>query len=1068
MELFTTRGALALLWLTAFASAVSAQVTDYTHALRVSRSAGDATAIELLERLTEREPEFLQAYRTLIAITRRSGAPQRAEQHFQSLLDSPHAKPYAHYALAAYYNAQREHARAEVHALECLQILPDLLPAYGEMARAASDPERRTRITKWIEDRIQTRPRSAGPLFAKGMLQVMQNQWAEAIPPLVKADELEPDTWEIPEALFFSYYRTDQSTNTLKILNRALAITRKADNVEREAIVLGRIGIVQSDLGDYENAREHLTKAIGIVQELGLEQLEQAYQGNLGNTLLLTGRHAEALRHLEQALAIARKTGDRQNEGRNMGLIASVHLDAADYPAAIRAFAQAAEIARETGDKNSEADQTASLALIHSVLGDEEKALQFVSRAIEMARAARNPWLEGRFLEISGNIQSRGAAHQKALIAFREGIEIAKRIGDKLGEASRSAYAAETEATLGRRAAALEGLERALRLTRDIGARSIEGRILNDLGKVHAALGHPGRALESYRAAREAGEDMRMAEVLWRAHAGIAGSLEKLKEYAEAASHYKMAIDAIEKIRSLLPLPEEKTGFFGSKTEVYSDYVRLLAAMHEKEPSAGLDAEALYVVERSRARSLLEMTAEARARSGPAGAGDELAQVEAQLGSLQRELAREYARGATSTVKISNVRSSLIDAEDRYQALRRESRQSQVSALRSPEPVRLAEAQKLLDSRSAMLVYSAGPDVSHLFVITANRLEIARLPGLAELERRVTALREAVSKRPAFGSAHPYIREARSLYRLLIEPAERALAGKTGLIIAPDGPLHFLPFPLLLTGDVTAETAGDYRKLPYLVRKYRIGCIPSISVLAAIRARDGASHSRRDPALVLADPVYAGQRAVMQTVSQSREAAATSFARLLYSRQEAENIRRLYAASRPTVLTGREATEENLRNDSRLAEYGIIHFAVHGVVNEIRPQFSALVLSAPGDGAREDGMLYAYEVSRLSINASLVSLSACSTALGKSAHGEGLIGLTHAFLSAGAASVLATLWRVDDRSVATLMTGFYRALRTAAESKAGALRRAQLQLIESLPFAHPYYWAGFSVFGDYR
>ena len=315
------------LWLTTFALATSAQVAEYTQALMLARNAGEDAGIDALERLTEKEPEFLQSYQALVAITRRAGKPHRAEQHFESLLASPRAMPYAHYALAAYYNAHQEHARAEEHALECLKLLPHFIAPYGELAKAASDPALRSRISKLVDDQRQARPHTPGPLYASAVLHMDERQWTEAIPLLVKADELAPGTWEILDALFQSYYQTDQSASTLTVLDRELALSRQRNDTEREGMVLGRIGMVQSDLGEYDEARSNLEKAVEIMRELGAAQFEQAYQANLGNTLLLTGRYADALAHLEQALAIARKTGDRQNEGRDVGLIALVHLD---------------------------------------------------------------------------------------------------------------------------------------------------------------------------------------------------------------------------------------------------------------------------------------------------------------------------------------------------------------------------------------------------------------------------------------------------------------------------------------------------------------------------------------------------------------------------------------------------------------------------------------------------------------------------------------------------------------------------------------------------------------------
>jgi tetratricopeptide (TPR) repeat protein len=368
----------ACLWLVAFALAGSAQVAEYVEALRTARNAGDGAAIVLLERLTRESPEFLQAHRALIAITRRAGDPQRAERHFEWLSNSPRARPYACYGLAAYHNSRRNYAHAKEHAVQSLALMPDFLPGYGELAKAAADPSLRPQIRKMIEDQQQARSRAAGPLYARALLHIEDGHWSEAIPLLVKADELAPGAWEISDALFHSYYRTDQSANTLAVLDRALDVSRQRNDTEREGIVLGRIGIVQSDLGDYEKALGNLERAVEIMTDLTFDQFEQAYRANLGNTLLLTGRHIDALSHLERALAICRRTGDRGNEGRVVGLMALVHLDGADYPAAIRAFTKAAAIARETGDKASEADQTASLALIYSLLGDAEKALEYV------------------------------------------------------------------------------------------------------------------------------------------------------------------------------------------------------------------------------------------------------------------------------------------------------------------------------------------------------------------------------------------------------------------------------------------------------------------------------------------------------------------------------------------------------------------------------------------------------------------------------------------------------------------------------------------------------------------
>ena len=180
-----------------------------------------------------------------------------------------------------------------------------------------------------------------------------------------------------------------------------------------------------------------------------------------------------------------------------------------------------------------------------------------------------------------------------------------------------------------------------------------------------------------------------------------------------------------------------------------------------------------------------------------------------------------------------------------------------------------------------------------------------------------------------------------------------------------------------------------------------------------------------------------------------------------------ESIAKLFPASQVTLRTGVQATESSLKNDSGLSSYGVLHFAVHGLLHRSRPQLSGLALSLP-DGSTsddpEDGLLQVYEIVNLKLNASLVVLSACETGLGKDVPGEGLLGLTQAFLYAGAASVAVSLWKVEDASTAALMYHVYRRLRSEP-SVVLALRQAKLEQIRGRTHAHPYYWAGFVVVG---
>jgi len=155
--------------------------------------------------------------------------------------------------------------------------------------------------------------------------------------------------------------------------------------------------------------------------------------------------------------------------------------------------------------------------------------------------------------------------------------------------------------------------------------------------------------------------------------------------------------------------------------------------------------------------------------------------------------------------------------------------------------------------------------------------------------------------------------------------------------------------------------------------------------------------------------------------------------------------------------------------DSALGNYRIVHIATHGLINSLHPELSGLVLSLVDQrGHAQNGFVQSYELYKLRLRADLVVLSACQTALGEQIRGEGLISLTRPFMYAGVPRVIASLWQVPDRATAELMTVFYRGVLRDQLSPAAALRKAQLKLRKTPRCSHPYFWAGFTLQGDWR
>ena len=299
---------------------------------------------------------------------------------------------------------------------------------------------------------------------------------------------------------------------------------------------------------------------------------------------------------------------------------------------------------------------------------------------------------------------------------------------------------------------------------------------------------------------------------------------------------------------------------------------------------------------------------------------------------------------------------------------------------------------------------------------------------------------------------------SRELYDILVGPfAEELSEPIDTLIIVPDGSLTFLPFDTLLS-----PTPGRER---HLLERYRIFSVPSATVLRELTRPSTGRGSAGT--LAVAGP-GAGTGA-----ASSRLSPLANQARRIYDEQGldlkalphvASEARHVLEIAGPPgqLLSGAGATEEAFRA-MPLAQYRVLHFATHGLLSERAPERSALVL-LPGPSGEQDGYLQAREIAQLHLGAELVVLSACRSSRGRLLAGEGAEGLARAFLQAGARSVVASLWDVEDAPTEALMSSFYRHL-AAGEAKADALRAAKLERIGQDP-SSVRHWAAFVLFGD--
>lgn len=471
----------------------------------------------------------------------------------------------------------------------------------------------------------------------------------------------------------------------------------------------------------------------------------------------------------------------------------------------------------------------------------------------------------------------------------------------------------------------------------------------------------------------------------------------------------------------------------------------------------GKPREAFEVLERARARSFLHLLTERDLRFSelPPPRAAEWRQLTADYDATQNTLGQARDQNAGQR-RIWSLEGRLLEIRRRKERILAEN--LPLSSLRYPEPLDLEGVRQALDPGTVLLFYSVGQEQILLFAIKpadqgSSGFAAFPLPLQGEkLAAQIDAFRDTLIE-DRFNSQAAK-EQGRLLYTELLRPAETFLAGSQRLLIVPDGPLHTLPFAALI------------REGQFLIEWKPLHFAVSVTAYAELRKRRRPWEDPGHRKIVAFGDPLSTQQLSSTGVDPTLLRSARSLPHLPESRAEVEEIARLFPQAQ--IFLKENATEESAK---RLpGDVRWLHFAVHGLLNERIPINSALVLSPSSEGGEErgNGLLQAWEIMEdLRLDADLVTLSACDTALGAEVGGEGLIGLTRAFQYAGARSVLATLWGIADKSTVPWMSRFYRELR-GGRSKDEALRAAQMEQIRSPNGPYPFYWAAFQLYGDWQ
>jgi CHAT domain-containing protein/Tfp pilus assembly protein PilF len=783
----------------------------------------------------------------------------------------------------------------------------------------------------------------------------------------------------------------------------ALLACRAARDRLCSAEAANNSGLVSLRLGDFEPAKSRLTEAGAEFNQLAERKLDGLALSNLGLLLWQAGDYQGAISYDDRARNIL-QSRDPVANGRVLNNLGLCYQSLAEY-----------DVARDY------LERALSIFIAHQVTR-------------EAPRARLNL---GRNYMLQGNLTAAQKMLDQALAEATAAEDRATRadILLNLGEALYEEHSPDTAGTM---------LNQALALHRAIGDRRNEARDIQYLGLVAAAQGDMASA-RSYLS--EAFEIQRFCAL--RDHAvdslSALASLERRAGNPEASLKFaERAIGMLESVRSQVPGAALRASFYTRRRKLFDLLVDL-------EASRGA-AQGLLAAEQVRARALMDLLAAGSLlRQVPEDLLERRSSVQQKIDLLARRLSTAPADGVD---ELRNQVMMLVAEDDEIGSRIRETAANQKLgyALDSVD-----ELQKGLPPDTTLIEYHLGEDRGYVWLVDRDSLSLFSVPKRASLEALCAPVLELfpdiLGRKRSPAKQLRFERSLRAVSLGLLGPlGARTLRSR--VIVVPDGVLTRIPFAAL-------EVSGNRR----LGLSHQLVQLPSAAYLVAEGTPKDISDFPR-AILAVADPVYSADdpRVTIRPALRSRD-SEPDLVRLPFMK-EIDTIQTLVSQARRQILRGFDANAAAVEK-SPLADYAILHFSTHALIDDRIPELSRIALSTVDASGRPlDGFLRPYQLSRFSLRGSTVVLSACDTALGKQVVGEGLAGLTASLFSAGAARLVLTVSEVDAEASAEFWSEAYRQMFTASRANVErAVTLARARLAASARWSDPYYWASYAVYG---
>lgn len=895
----------------------------------------------------------------------------------------------------------------------------------------------------------------------QGRVRYFQNQYAEAMEFFTSALDLAkqlPDAGAQAKPLTYMgkcFVQQGKDAEGREWYVKSLDISRASGDMRQTAETLNAMCFVDQNLTQYDRADQECSESLRLRRQIGDREATAESLMAGGRLAYMREKYDSAIEFYQESLKVYEELGYTYYIGYLQTCIGSFYLAEENYVQALAAYEKGLATAESIGDSRTFASALETIGEIHRSQGNYDVALEYFQRSLDLFQKLQMDLYVAVVQDFIGQVYLHKGETATALTWLNRAMSTYQDQNSARNVAFIHTEFGDLQFQQGDYDAAAASYSKALEIATAADVPNTQATALKNLGAVANKRGRYEEALDFLRRAAAIGAETNHPDVQWESLEIIGQALAAMGRPDEARQAFEQSIAIVEGQRlNVAGGAEDRQRFFASRMEPYQFLIEFLIRQGD------LSGAFLYA-ERARARVLVESLSQNKLDPQDFMTPSERSQDQIRMDAMaavNRQILNEGQKENPDASQLKALNEQLQKARNDHEASRAAlyANHPEIRLQRGDLPsVTMEAAEALLPSSTVFMEYVVMADKTYVFVLRPDpveqHLEI-RLLTIHKSRKDLAGLVDAFRHKLASLDLD-FAGVSKELYELLLQPAQDLIRGSRNLLIVPDGELWNVPFAALLS------PANRY-----LLEDHALVEVPSLAALREMMKARKGHDSAASSLFALGNPAPA-----VESLKQVKQLyRGETLGPLPDAEREVKLLGQLYGPSRSRVYTGKQAAKDRFKREA--GGYQILHIATHGILNDATPLYSQLVLAPGASPGSEDGLLEAWDIMNLKLNANLAVLSACETGRGNIGSGEGLIGLSWAFLVAGVPTTVVSQWKVESKSTTELMVKFHRELlsgtRGADFQIAGALRKASLWLLRQPAYRHPFYWAGFFVLGS--